>query len=41
MNVNTLSLPRINGVLLADAKEALSVEELRQRACAELFSSPR
>lgn len=37
MNVNTLSLPRINGVLLADAKEALSVEELRQRACAELL----
>ena len=37
MNVNTLSLPRINGVLLADAQETLSVEELRQRACAELL----
>jgi peptidyl-prolyl cis-trans isomerase C len=37
MNVNTLPLPRINGVLLANAREALSVEELRQRACAELL----
>jgi len=37
MNLNTLSLPRINGVLLADAQEALSAEELRQRACAELL----
>ena len=37
MNLNTLSLPRINGVLLADAQEALSVEERRQRACTELL----
>jgi peptidyl-prolyl cis-trans isomerase C len=37
MNLNTESAPRINGVLLADAQEALSVEELRQRACSELL----
>ena len=37
MNLNTLSLPRINGVPLSDAQEALSVEELRQRACSELL----
>jgi peptidyl-prolyl cis-trans isomerase C len=37
MNPNTLCLPRINCVLLADEQEALSAEELRQRACAELL----
>jgi len=37
MNVKTMSLPRVNGVPLADAHEALAVEELRQRACAELL----
>jgi peptidyl-prolyl cis-trans isomerase C len=37
MNPNNLSLPRINGVLLSDAQETLSVEELRQRACSELL----
>jgi peptidyl-prolyl cis-trans isomerase C len=41
MNVNheslSVLLPQINGVGLADAHEALSVEELRQRACAELL----
>ena len=41
MNVHHVSLslarPQINGVLLADATELLSVEELRQRACAELL----
>lgn len=33
----TLDLPHINGVALCDAHERLSVEELRQRACAELL----
>jgi peptidyl-prolyl cis-trans isomerase C len=37
MNVNHLSLPRVNGVLLSDGKEVLSTEELRQRACSELL----
>jgi peptidyl-prolyl cis-trans isomerase C len=37
MKLNCAPLPRINGVLLADAQEALSAEELRQRACAELL----
>ena len=37
MNPNTLCLPAINGVVLADAQEVLSVEDLRQRACAELL----
>jgi peptidyl-prolyl cis-trans isomerase C len=37
MSVNNLALPRINGVLLSDAQEALSAEELRQRACSELL----
>ena len=45
MNLNPLSLspdlphtlPHINGVLLCDETEALSVEELRQRACSELL----
>ena len=37
MNLNNPSLPSINGILLADAQEALSVEELRQRACSELL----
>lgn len=37
MNLNKPSLPRVNGVLLSDAQEALSVEELRQRACSELL----
>lgn len=32
-----LSLPRVNGVLLSDEQEVLSVEELRQRACSELL----
>ncbi len=35
--MNTNTLPRINGVPLADTQEALSVEALRQRACAELL----
>lgn len=33
----TLDLPHINGVALREAHETLSVEELRQRACAELL----
>jgi len=37
MNLNSLSLPAINGVVLADEQEALTPEELRQRACAELL----
>jgi peptidyl-prolyl cis-trans isomerase C len=37
MNVNKLAHPRINGVLLSSEQEALSVEELRQRACSELL----
>jgi peptidyl-prolyl cis-trans isomerase C len=37
MNLHTSSAPRINGVLLAAAKEDLTAEELRQRACAELL----
>jgi peptidyl-prolyl cis-trans isomerase C len=37
MNMKSISLPRVNGVPLADAHEALAVEELRQRACAELL----
>lgn len=37
MNLNHLSRPRVNGVLLSDAQEGLSVEELRQRACSELL----
>lgn len=37
MNVNHLSLPRVNGVLLSDGQEVLSTEELRQRACSELL----
>ena len=37
MNRNHLSRPRINGVLLSDAQEALPVEEIRQRACSELL----
>ncbi len=37
MNTQTLIQPRINGVVLADASEALSTEELRQRACSELL----
>ncbi len=30
-------LPSVNGVFLSDAQEVLSVEEVRQRACAELL----
>lgn len=37
MNLNHPSLPRINGVALCDETEALSLEELRQRACSELL----
>ncbi len=38
MNVmNTLSRPAINGVVLADASESLTADELRQRACSELL----
>ena len=40
MQLNTLQtapLPGINGVLLSNAQETLSAEELRQRACAELL----
>jgi peptidyl-prolyl cis-trans isomerase C len=37
MNLNPLPLPRVNGVLLRDAREVLSIEELRQRACTELL----
>lgn len=37
MNLNTLSLPAINGVALADASESLTADELRQRACSELL----
>jgi peptidyl-prolyl cis-trans isomerase C len=37
MSLNTISLPRINGVPLSDQQEALSVEEIRQRACSELL----
>ncbi|MEO7243908.1 MAG: peptidylprolyl isomerase [Rubrivivax sp.] len=37
MNLINPSLARINGVLLSDEQEALSVEELRQRACSELL----
>jgi peptidyl-prolyl cis-trans isomerase C len=37
MSLNPLPLPRVNGVLLSDAQEVLSVEELRQRACSELL----
>jgi peptidyl-prolyl cis-trans isomerase C len=36
-HVNAFVPPRVNGVLLADPHESLSVEELRQRACAELL----
>jgi peptidyl-prolyl cis-trans isomerase C len=35
--MNTNPLPHINGVVLVDAHEALSAEELRQRACSELL----
>jgi peptidyl-prolyl cis-trans isomerase C len=35
--MNTLSLPAVNGVLLADASESLTADELRQRACSELL----
>ena len=31
------TLPQVNGIPLADAQEALTVEELRQRACTELL----
>jgi len=37
MNLNPASLPRINGVLLHDAQEALSTQALRQRAFSELL----
>ena len=37
MSLNTLSPPAINGVVLADASESLTVDELRQRACSELL----
>lgn len=37
MNLNLPSRPRVNGVLLCDEQEALSVEEVRQRACSELL----
>jgi len=37
MTPNHLSRARINGILLAHEDEALSVEELRQRACSELL----
>ncbi|MEO8280745.1 MAG: peptidylprolyl isomerase [Ideonella sp.] len=37
MNLNTESLPCINGICLAGAHETLSVEEIRQRACTELL----
>jgi len=37
MNISTRTLPRINGIALAEADESLSMEELRQRACAELL----
>ncbi len=37
MNLNPLSLPHVNAVALCDDTEALSVEELRQRACSELL----
>ncbi len=37
MNRNQLSLAHVNGVALCDETEALSVEELRQRACSELL----
>ena len=37
MNLNTLSPPAINGVVLADASESLAADELRQRACSELL----
>jgi peptidyl-prolyl cis-trans isomerase C len=37
MNLNQLSLPHINGVLLCEETEALSVAEFRQRACSELL----
>lgn len=33
----SLHLPRINGVILAYPQESLSLEDLRQRACAELL----
>lgn len=33
----TPPLPRVNGVVLAEATEALSAEALRQRACTELL----
>ena len=37
MNLNPMSGPRVNGVPLSDEQEALSVEEVRQRACSELL----
>lgn len=37
MSLNTLSPPAINGVVLADASESLTADELRQRACSELL----
>jgi peptidyl-prolyl cis-trans isomerase C len=37
MSLNTLSVPRINGIALCDEQETLSVEEIRQRACSELL----
>jgi peptidyl-prolyl cis-trans isomerase C len=37
MNLHTGAPPRINGILLAEEHESLSLEELRQRACTELL----
>lgn len=37
MNTFTTVLPQVNGVVLSDPEEGLSLEELRQRACAELL----
>jgi len=37
MSLNTLSVPRINGIALCDEQETLSVEEIRQRACSALL----
>jgi len=37
MNAFTTVLLQVNGVVLSDPEEALSLEELRQRACAELL----
>ena len=37
MNTSTSVLPQVNGVVLSYPNEALTIETLRQRACAELL----